>query len=194
MGSGVVGPRKKVSVRSRNFSARALQSAIMVMKLLDVKCLQATTSHIMQVDLNGNVVTWEVDPSPWFTMVRDSFCYGTSGYFKAGWLARSTYMKSELLPTDVFIGVLDEKDWVVSLPPTLPHGGWEGGRCRSRERKLMWGLAGLCREEWKQTDPYFHECFVHGVRRSVLTVAKGCRGALPGWERAWACCDLLATA
>lgn len=53
-----------------------------------------------------------------FTIVRDSFRNGAVRFFEWAGLAHSTSTKKELILSLVGIELVNNKNWVVSLPPT----------------------------------------------------------------------------
>lgn len=80
-----------------------------------LNCPPARTLQVLEVDKNRNFFNQEMRSSAGITTGRDQFCHGTVRFFERG--ASSYHIHGrDLLQSDVGIGLVDEKSWVVSLP------------------------------------------------------------------------------
>lgn len=85
-----------------------------------MSCLQTAAPQVVEAEEIGNVVIQEVESFPGSTKVHESTRHGAVILFERAGSGRSRSTKTETSLSDVVIGSVNKKTWVVSLLPTAP--------------------------------------------------------------------------
>lgn len=116
---------KKCQLKTGTFLLVFSEVPLRLMEVLRVTCTQAPTTQVMDVDENENVVTSEVQSSPAFTTVRDSFGHGAVRLLEGAGLVRIKSIKRGQSLSDVGIGLGHNRNEIGPPPwtalPLMAH-------------------------------------------------------------------------